>query len=108
MFTLKVKTSSKHCPLTLTACEHQRYDGVQRRRAVVTIWDAVVETLTTLSNFQLRGPCESHVSISFSCIPTGAALNPGWISRTLIRTVSLTSPGRTGPSGWTVRRCRGQ
>lgn len=52
MFTLKVKTSSKHCPLTLTACEHQRYDGVQRRRAVVTIWDAVVETLTTLSNFQ--------------------------------------------------------
>ena len=94
--------------LTLTTCKHQRYNRVQRRRAVVTIWDAVVETLTTLSNFQLLGQPVSHVSISFSCIQTGAALNPGWISRTLIRTVSLTSLGRTGPSGRTVRRCSGQ
>ena len=73
--------------LTLSCRWSSHAVRVQRRRAVVTICDTVVEAgvckdvVTTLSYFLLLGPCESHVSISFSCIQTGAALNPGWISR---------------------------
>lgn len=74
------------------------------------IQDVVVETglckgvLTAISDFPLSGRSQSHFSISFSCKHTLAKSSLSRISTTPIPTLSLSSPGLSGWSGWMVEK----
>lgn len=74
------------------------------------IQDVVVETglckgvVTAISDFPLSGRSQSHFSVSFSCKHTLAKSSLSRISTTPIPTLSLSSPGLSGWSGWMVEK----